>query len=185
MKNTAPRVGVAGGAGGRRTRPPRRAQGRKPRAGHTQSPRPARDKKCVQNAGARAGGQGGKPRRAGDEGKRPAPLLAKHRASRKKTREATPLCRAKREPRRGVPSGAAAAPAAGARQGQPPPRGGKAHTTRRAIMLRQTAMAAKDNRQQGNEKGGSPQRQDQSGSNDAGHRAAGERSRPKKPTPTT
>lgn len=52
-------------------------------------------------------------------------------------------------------------------------------------MLRETAMMAKDTPKQGNEKGGSPQRQDQSGSNDAGHRAAGERSRPKKPTPTT
>ncbi len=30
MKNTAPRVGVAGGAGGRRARPPRRAQGLRP-----------------------------------------------------------------------------------------------------------------------------------------------------------
>lgn len=185
MKNTAPRVGVAGGAGGRRTRPPREAQGRKPRAGHTQPPRPARDKKCVQIAGARAGGQGGKPRRAGDEGKPPDTLLAKHRASRKKRSAATtavpsearaPQGRARwrgGRPRRRSPTRATA------------PKGGKAHTTRRAIMLRQTAMVAKDNRQQGNEKGGSPQRQDQSGSNDAGHRAAGERSRPKKPTPTT
>ena len=52
------------------------------------------------------------------------------------------MCRAQREPRRGVPPGAPAAPGAGARQGQPPPKGGKAHTTKRAIMLRETAMGA-------------------------------------------
>lgn len=185
MKNTAPRVGVAGGAGGRRTRPPREAQGRKPRAGQGATLAPRARQKMSHKWRAFEAGAGvanlGQPHRGETT---PHPTRKTPRQP-KKTPGGTPLCRAKREPRRGVPAGAADAPAAGARQGQPPHKGGQATTTRRAIMLRQAAMGAKDNRQQGNEKGGSPQRQDQSGSNDAGHRAAGERSRPKKPTPTT
>lgn len=158
MKNTAPRVGVAGGAGGRRTRPPRRAQGRKPRAGQgsTLAPR-ARQKMCGRrgHSGRGAGWQTSGNR---TEGKHPAPPARKTPRQPKKTPGGTPLCRAKREPRRGVPPGAPAAPGAGARQGQPPHKGGQAHTTKRAIMLRETARGAKDTPKQGNEPTRRPRR---------------------------
>lgn len=158
MKNTAPRVGVAGGAGGRRTRPPREAQGRKPRAGQgaTLAPR-ARQKMCAR--GGRSGREAGRQTSGyRTEGKPPDTLLAKHRASRKKRSAATtavpsearaPQGRARwrgGRPRRRSPTRATA------------PQGGKAHTTRRAIMLRQAAMGAKDNRQQGNKSGGTRNR---------------------------
>ena len=185
MKNTARRVGAPRGAGGRAVRPPRRAQWRKPRARRQATPAPRAGQKMCARSGRSGRGAGWQTSGYRTEGKHPATLTAKHRASRKKTPGGTPLCRPKGEPRRGVPPGAPAAPGAGARQGQPPHKGGQAHTTKRAIMLRETAMVVKDNPEQRNEKGGSPQRQDQSGSTDAGHRAAGERSRPKKPTPTT
>ena len=88
MKNTAPRVGAPRGAGGRAVRPPREAQGRKPRARQPAGRgAPCRIKKCRLPAGIRAGGQGGKPRKPAREGKLPAPLRAKQRASRKKPPE--------------------------------------------------------------------------------------------------
>lgn len=87
MKNTARRVGVAGGAGGRRTRPPREAQGRKPRAGQgaTLAPR-ARQKMCAER-GRSGRGAGRQTSGYRTEGKRPDTLHAKHRASRKKPAE--------------------------------------------------------------------------------------------------
>lgn len=98
MKNTAPRVGAPRGAGGRAVRPPREAQGRKPRARTVNPSPPGRDKKCRLPAGIRAGGQGGKPRKPAREGKPPDTLRAAQGGSRKKTRGATPLCRPKGEP---------------------------------------------------------------------------------------
>lgn len=118
MKNTAPRVGAPRGAGGRAVRPPQVAQGRKPRARHPAGRGALRRiKKCVRMAGVRGGGAGGKPWWPADKGKPLQPRTATHRASRKKPGVAD-LCADRREsPRRGVPYGAAVAPAAGTRQG--------------------------------------------------------------------
>lgn len=63
----------------------------------------------------------GKPAQAAAQGKQPPAGDAKQGGSREKAPQA-PLCRAKREPHRGVPHGAAGRHAAGARQGQAPPR---------------------------------------------------------------
>ena len=171
MKNTARRVGAPRGAGVRAGRTPRRAQGRKPRAGQgaTLAPR-ARQKMCGRrgHSGRGAGWQTSGNR---TEGKHPAPPARKTPRQPKKTPGGTPLCRAQRERRRSEPPGAPAAPGAGARQGQPPPKGGKAHTTKRAIMLRETAMMAKDTPKQGNKSGGTRNRQ----SRRSDHRAEGAR----------
>ena len=102
MKNTARRVGAPRGAGGRAARPPREAQERKLRARHPAGRgTPCRIKKCHPPAGDRAGGQGGKPRRAADEGKPPDTLHAKHRASRKKPPEGHRCADRRERPRRG------------------------------------------------------------------------------------
>ena len=159
MKNTARRVGAPRGAGVRAGRTPREAQGRKPRAGHKATPAPRAGQKMCARHGRSGRGAGRETSGYRTEGKHPATLTAKHRASRKKTPGGTPLRRAKREPRRGVPPGAPAAPGAGARQGQPPPKGGQAHTTKRAIMLREAAMMAKDTPKQRNKSDGSRNRQ--------------------------
>lgn len=148
MKNTARRVGAPRGAGGRAARPPREAQGRKPRAGQGATPAPRAGQKMCARHGRSGRGAGWQTSGNRTEGKHPATLPAKHRASRKKTPGGTPLCRPKGEPHRGGPPGAPAAPGAGARQGQPPHKGGKAHTTMRAKVLRDTAMVAKDNPKQ-------------------------------------
>lgn len=159
MKNTAPRVGAPRGAGVRAMRTPREAQGRKPRAGQGATLAPGRDKKCVADAGTRAGVQGWQTSGYRTEGKHPDTPARKTPRQPKKTPGGTPLCRAKREPRRGVPLGAPAAPGAGARQGQPANKAGKAHTTMRATVLRETAMVAKDTPKQGNKTAGRRNRQ--------------------------
>lgn len=186
MKNTAPRVGAPRGAGGRAVRPPRRAQGRKPRARTANPSPPGRDKKCPQVAGIRAGGQDGKPRKPAREGKPPAPLRAAQGASRKKTRGATPLCRPKGEPLQG-----ACPPARRPLPAQEPDKGNRTEGAELPTQPNGRLCYAiwrwglRMLRCKTNEKGGSPLRHGQSGSTDAGHRAAAERSRPKKPTPTT
>lgn len=111
--------------GGGEHAPRERRRGASPEQGRGQPSRPARDKKCVQGAGARAGRRGGKPRATAPRGNPPTPCSQNTAPAEKKGAQRQPLCRAKREPRRGVPAGAADAPAAGARQGQPPHRAEK------------------------------------------------------------
>ena len=152
MKNTARRVGAPRGAGVRAGRTPREAQGRKPRAGHKATPAPRAGQKMCARHGHSGRGAGRQTLAHLRQGETPCTPARKTTRQPKKTPGGTPLRRAKREPRRGVPPGAPAAPGAGARQGQPPPKGGQAHTTKRAIMLREAAMMAKDTPKQGNEK---------------------------------
>ena len=99
MKNTARRVGAPRGAGGRAARPPRVAQGRKPRARHSEGRgAPRRIKKCVRLSDVRGGGGGGKLCRPADKGKPRQPRPATHRASRKKPGVADLCARRSRSP---------------------------------------------------------------------------------------
>lgn len=131
MKNTARRVGAAGVRGLQASPRERRRGGAPSTAGDTLAPRARQKMSHKWRAfGARLQGAnlGGLPTR-GNPCRRAA---AAQGGSRKKTPRSGHRCADRRErPRRGVPSGAAAAPAAGARQGQPPHKGGKAHPTER------------------------------------------------------
>ena len=186
MKNTAPRVGAPRGAGGRAVRPPREAQGRKPRARTANPSPPGRDKKCRLPAGIRAGGQGGKPRKPAREGKPPDTLRAAQRASRKKRSVATTAAPTEgRAPQGACPPARRPPPAQEPDKGNRPKRA-ELHTQPNGrLCYARRRRGQRMNRSKTNEKGGSPLRLDQSGSTDAGHRAAAVRSRPKKPTPTT
>lgn len=157
-KHRRPRRPARGGAGGRGVPAPARGAGPEGRAGQGATPAPRAGQKMCGRHGRSGRGAGWQTSGHRTEGKHPATLPAKHRASRKKTPGGTPLCRPKGEPRRGGPPGAGEGAPAGARQGQPPYKGGKAPTTKRAIMLRETAMMAKDNPKQRYEHARRPRR---------------------------
>lgn len=131
MKNTAPRVGAPGVRGLEASPRERRRGGAPSTAIGTLAPR-ARQKMSHKwrafGAWLQGANHGGLP----PWGNPCSHASATQGGSRKKTPRSGHLCADRREsPRRGVPPGAAVAPAAGGRQGQPPQKGGKAHPTER------------------------------------------------------
>ena len=159
MKNTAPRVGVAGGAGGRRTRPPREAQGRKPRAGQGATPAPRAGQKMSASGGRSGRGAGRQTSGYRTEGKRPDTLHAKHRASRKKPAERHRCADRRESPAGACPLARRTPPPQEPDKGNRPTRADKPTRPDGRLCYARRTMAAKDNRQQGNKSGGTRNRQ--------------------------